>query len=87
MSKYGRNITSEHSTNEIVKDILKLLKNNDEVFELDFKGVSLVTTSAMKAIFKPIVEEYGTENLFKRIRFCNVVDDLKIIISIAIDSL
>lgn len=86
VSEFGSNIISGGNTRKIATKILDLLKTNDTV-SLDFKNINLMTTTAAKEILKPIVDEYGIEHIFKKIHFCNVAEDLKIVISTAVDSL
>ena len=86
ISEFGSNIVSGSSTEKIVRKLLELLDDND-VLCLDFKNINVMTTTATKEILKPIVDKYGIEHLFKKIHFCNVAEDLKIVISTAIDGL
>ena len=85
MSQFGNNITSCETAKRISNDILKLLNTNAAV-SLDFSKINLMTTTAAKEILIPIVNRHGINNVFKKIHFCNVADDLKIVISTAIDS-
>lgn len=86
ISEFGTNITPGGNTRLIADKILDLL-NTYDLLSLNFKKINLMTTRAAKEIFKPIVEKYGLEHIFKKIHFCNVTEDLKVVISSAIDSL
>ena len=86
MSKYGANITSGGDTESIAKEILDLLLKNDEI-NLDFTCVDLMTTTVAKEILKPLAVNFGIENIFKKVHFCNVSEDLKVVISTAIEDL
>ena len=86
MSKKGFIITSGDNTEIMAKEIIALSKVNSNV-NLDFKDVKLMTTTAAKEILKPIADFLGIDGIFKKIHFCNVAEDLKVVISTAIDSL
>lgn len=86
ISEFGTNITSGENTTKIASKMLELLKNNDTL-SINFQKINLMTTTAAKEILKPIVDKYGIDHVFKKIHFCNVAEDLKIVISTAIDSL
>ncbi|MBP3366685.1 MAG: hypothetical protein J6K96_06775 [Treponema sp.] len=86
IAKFGSNIIPGGATDKIANEILDLLSSNDSL-SLNFERINLMTTRAAKEILKPIVDRYGIEQIFKKIHFCNVADDLKIVISTAIDSL
>lgn len=86
MAKFGSNITSDENAGKLADEILEIFGKNESI-DLDFKNISLMTTTVAKEIFKPIVDKYGLEKIFKKIRFCNVAEDLKIVISTAIDNL
>ncbi|MEE3410091.1 MAG: hypothetical protein VZQ47_05525 [Treponema sp.] len=86
MSKYGSNITSGGDTESIAKEILDLLSKNEGI-NLDFTCIDLMTTTAAKEILKPLAVKFGIDNIFKKVHFCNVSEDLKVVISTAIEGL
>lgn len=86
ISNQGTIFTSELDTPVIKKEILKILEKADSIV-LDFAEVSVMTTTAAKSILQPIVDTYGYENLFNKVFFKNVSDNMKIIIGTAVDGL
>lgn len=86
ISKYGYNFTSQDDTVKIVEEIIYYLSANDKIV-IDFENVNLMTTTAAKSILQPIANKYGYNNIFSKLIFKNVSEDLKIIIATAIDGL
>lgn len=86
ISKYGTNYTSESDTVQIVENILSFLSSNDTII-IDLQNVNLMTTTAAKSILKPIALKYGYNNIFKKLFFKNVNEDLKTVLGIAFDGI
>ena len=82
----GYNFTSQDDTVKIVEEIINYLSANDKIV-IDFENVNLMTTTAAKSILQPIANKYGYNNIFSKLIFKNVSEDLKIIIATAIDGL
>lgn len=86
ISKYGCNFTSQDDTVQVVEEIIKYLNINDKIV-IDFQNVNLMTTTAAKSILQPIANKFGYNEIFSKLIFKNVSDDLKIILATAIDGL
>lgn len=86
ISKYGNNFTQEDDVKDIPNQIISLL-NNEESIILDCSDVIVMSTTAVKAILKPIAKKYGYENLFNKILFKNTTEDLQVVIGIAVEYL
>lgn len=86
MSEYGPNIIADKANEKRANDILKLLETNNTI-NLDFTGIQIATTFAVRMILRPIVEKYGFSELFNKVVFCNVPPETTIVVSTAIERL
>lgn len=86
MSNYGQNIIADEANEKRANDIIQMLESNDTI-KLDFSGIQVSTTFAIKRILRPIVEKYGFSELFRKLIFCNVPAETQIVISTAIEGL
>ena len=85
LNKYG-NIISDHETGQKVY--------NEIIHELDQKGTTIIDFSNLKSmatfnakqIFGKLYLQLGADNFFSKITILNASDDLKLIITLGIQS-
>lgn len=57
----------------IVKGLLKeILTTNDEIIQIDFKGVKGIDSSFMSSIFTDLIWQYGRRNLIDKVKVVNL---------------
>lgn len=86
MNENGQNIIADLANEKRANEILQILDSNDSV-DLDFLGIQIATTFAIRQILRPIVEKYGFSELFRKVAFLHVQPDTKIVIATAIERL
>ena len=79
MSTHGKSLTNELICKQIYTDLESHF--SEEVIELDFANVRILTTTCIKGLFLKISTKISSEDFFKKLIFKNVDEDLKIIIS------
>lgn len=84
LAEFGLNITNEIIGNEIYKRIVANIK--EDLIELNFQGIKVMTTFCAKQIFGKLLHELGAEVFFKKFSFTNVDDNIQYIISIGINN-
>ena len=79
-------IISDKSVGMKIYDEISTTLKNKEVVNVDFIGVVSMATFCAKQIFGRLYIELGADVFFKRVKFINVNEDLKIIIKMGIQS-
>lgn len=84
LSAFGANITNDIIGNLIYESIKKNIDN--ELIEIDFTGVRVMTTFCAKQIFGRLLSELGSGVFFQKFSFVNADDNIQYIISIGINN-
>jgi hypothetical protein len=81
--EFGPNITNEIIGEEIYNKIKQEFSN--EIIEIDFTGILVMTTFCAKQIFGRLLREYGENDFFKKLSFINASDTIKYVLNIGIN--
>lgn len=82
---YGAIISDQKLGERILAEIQKAIKN-DGVCIVDFKDVKSMATFNAKQIFGKLYIELGPENFFTKVEILNASEDIRIIITMGIQS-
>lgn len=85
LSEYG-NIISDQEIGEKVYNLIKSELKVNHNLKVDFSNIKSMATFNAKQIFGRLYIDLGADNFFKRITLINASDDLKLIISLGIQS-
>lgn len=85
LSDYGNIISDQETGDKIFRLICKVLKEQNNI-KVDFDKIKSMATFNAKQIFGKLYIDLGADNFFNRITILNASDDLKLIISLGIQS-
>lgn len=85
LNKYGFIISDQQTGQEIYKEIKQDIEKNGQS-TIDFKKIKSMATYNAKQIFGKLYLELGGDEFFNKIIILNASEDLKLIISLGIQS-
>ena len=86
VNKYGNIISDQETGNMIFQEIKKELNSTSTPIKVNLNDVITMATFNAKQIFGKLYLELGPTNFFDKIIILNANDDLKLIISLGIQS-
>ena len=86
VNKYGNIISDQETGNMIFQEIKKELNSTSTPIKVNLNDVITMATFNAKQIFGKLYLELGPTNFFDQIIILNANDDLKLIISLGIQS-